>query len=62
MSTEAQKAAQRRYAEKVKGKYKTISITQTAEQTEKDKETLKKHNTSVLKVWRKALDDLENKE
>ena len=62
MSTEAQKAAQRRYAEKVKGKYKTLSITQTAEQTEKDRETLKRHNTSVLKVWRKAMRELEQED
>ena len=60
MSSEAQKRAQRKYMDKVKGKYKTISITQTAEQTEKDRETLKKHNTTVLKVWRKAMTELEN--
>lgn len=59
MSTEAQKRAQRKYAEKVKGKYKTISITQTAEQTEKDRQVLKDHNTTVLKVWRKAMDELD---
>ncbi len=54
------KEAKRRYAAKVKGKYKTISITQNAEQTEKDRETLKAHNTTVLRVWRKAMTELEN--
>lgn len=62
MSTEAQKRAQRKYSEKVKGKYKTLSITQTAEQTEADRETLKRHNTTVLQVWRKAIAELKQDE
>lgn len=53
--------SKRKYAAKVKGKYKTLSITQTAEQTEADRETLKRHNTTVLKVWRKAVDELDTK-
>ena len=59
-ASEAQKKANRAYYERTKGKYKTISITQTAEQTERDKETLKRHNTTVLQVWRKAIEALEN--
>lgn len=60
MSTEAQRRAARKYAQKVKGKYKTISITQTAEQTEADKELMKAKGTTVLKVWRAAMDKLKN--
>ena len=59
MSTEAQKRAQRKYSAKVKGKYKTLSITQTTEQTERDREILKRHNTTVLQVWRTAIQALE---
>ena len=61
MSTEAQKRAQRKYAAKGKGKYKTLSITQTTEQTERDREILKRHNTTVLQVWRKAIKALEER-
>lgn len=60
MSTEAQKRAQRRYSEKNKGKYKTISITQSAEQTDADRATLVEHGTTVLRVWRDAMQRLRN--
>ena len=59
-STEAHKRAQRRYSEKNKGKYKTISITQTAEQTEADRVVLAEHGTTVLRVWRAAMERLRN--
>lgn len=52
--------SKRKYAAKIKGKYKTISITQTAEQTEADKELLKAKGTTVLKVWRAAMDKLKS--
>ena len=58
--SEAQRRARIKYQEKTKGKYKTISITQTAEQTEADKQLLKAKNTTVLKVWRAAMDSLKN--
>lgn len=57
--TEAQKRARIRYQEKTKGKYKTLSITQTAEQTEADRQLLKEKNTTVLKVWRAAMERLK---
>ena len=57
--TDAQKRARIKYQEKTKGKYKTISITQTAEQTEEDRQLLKAKNTTVLKVWRAAMDKLK---
>lgn len=60
MSTEAQKRAQRKYSEKVKGKYKTLSITQTAEQTEADRALLAEKGTTVLQVWRSAMERLRN--
>ena len=56
------KAAKRKYAEKVKGKYKTLSITQTAEKTEQDRATLAEHDATVLTVWRRAMELLKNGE
>lgn len=55
---ESIKASKRRYAERNRGKYKTLSITQSAEQTEADRATLAEHGTTVLAVWRAAMKNL----
>lgn len=52
---ERAKAQKREWARAHKGQYKTISITQTADQTEADKRLLAEHKTTVLTVWRDAM-------
>lgn len=57
--TEAQKRAQRKYYETKRSKtQKTISITQSAEQTAADKATLTAHGLTPLRFWRAAMERL----
>lgn len=54
----AQKEAAKTYYNKNKTKYATISITQTAEQTQADKMSIAAHGLTPLKFWRAAMERL----
>lgn len=54
----AQKEAAKAYYSRNKDKSKTISITQTAEQTAADKVTLKAHGLKPLQFWRLSIERL----
>lgn len=57
--TEAQKRAQRKYYENKRSKtQKTISITQSVEQTQADKISIATHGLTPLKFWRAAMERL----
>lgn len=57
--TAAQKRARIKYQARTKGKYKTISITQAAEQTDADRALLKEKDLTPVKVWRDAMQRLK---
>lgn len=54
----AQKEAAKAYYNKNKAKYGTISITQSAEQTQADKAALTAHNLTPLQAWRRLMSEL----
>lgn len=57
--SEAQKRAQKKYYQtKLKARQKTISITLTPEQAEKDRERIKAAGYTVGKFWRASVDAL----
>lgn len=57
--SEAQKRAQKKYYQtKLKARQKTISITLTPEQAEKDRERIKAAGYSVGQFWRASVDAL----
>lgn len=54
----AQKEAAKEYYKRNKTKYGTISITQSATQTQADKDTLTAHGLKPLQAWRRLMDEL----
>lgn len=60
--SEAQKAADKKYAEKVKGKYQNFAIPLKKEEKERYEQILKEHGLGKVEFLRWAIAELEKKE